>query len=64
MYTEDLLDEIQSKDCTRDSVVLVYKLALRNFGEIDWEKVNTAIMKRWSRGGLLYIKNKAWKEDK
>ena len=28
--------------------------------KIDWEKVNTAIINRWSISGLEYIKKRAW----
>ena len=28
---------------------------------VEWPKVNAAIVDRWSKSGLTYIKNRAWK---
>ena len=28
--------------------------------DVDWKVVNAAIMQRWSRAGLIYIKRRAW----
>ena len=59
-----LLDEIKHKEVKRKHIAQTYALALRSSehreGRIDWAKVNKAIMDRWSRSGLVYIKNMAW----
>lgn len=58
-----LLSEIPMKELKRDDIALTYCLALRSSesNKIDWAKVNTAIMNRWSKSGLIYIKERAWK---
>jgi len=53
--------EISDKRFKRDDIVATYRFALISSEEIDWPVVNHAIIDRWSRSGLKYIKNKAWK---
>jgi hypothetical protein len=61
-----LLREIADKRMTRDDVALTYAFAIRQQGqwsgdEVDYAKVNRAIMERWSMAALKYIKEKAWR---
>lgn len=58
-----LLREIADKQFTRDQVAVTYGLAIRSkeVDDIDWAKVNRAIIERWSASALDYIKGKAWK---
>ena len=58
--TEHLLREIKDKQFKRLDVAKSYALALRSSEETDWETVNKAIMVRWSRSALEWIKEKAW----
>lgn len=51
---------------TRDKIVPLYKSLVEIgaiFGNnvIDWGTINQAIINRWSRNALEYIKNNAWK---
>lgn len=60
-----LLLEAGTKGITRKSIAMTYRLAMEQEkdpdGEkIDWEKVNRAIVERWSLSGLKFIKNLAW----
>lgn len=60
-----LLREIPDTRIKRNAVALTYAFGLRNefsgSEEIDWPKVNAAIIERWSMAGLVYIKERAWK---
>lgn len=59
-----LLNELGVPGVTRDDVAMTYALAIRSeqHGEVmDWGVVNRAIMARWSRAGLDYIKKAALK---
>ena len=58
-----ILREIADKQFKRRSVALTYALALRSSerDRIDWRKVNEAIIARWSRSALEWIKKEAWK---
>lgn len=53
--------EIADERMTRDDVALTYAFGLRQHDEVDWPKVNQAIINRWSFAALRYIKEKAWK---
>ena len=60
-----LLMEAGTKGITRKSIAMTYRLSMeqeRDIGgeKIDWEKVNSAIVDRWSLSGLVYIKKLAW----
>lgn len=59
--TQTLLAEIAMPEATRDSVGVTYELALASSEATDWPTVNRAIMERWSRSGLEYVKRVAWK---
>lgn len=58
--TEQLLVAIADKRMFRDDIALDYALCL-NDPEVDWRRVNEAILDRWSMAGLRYIKARAWK---
>ena len=60
-----LMLEAVTKGITRKSIAMTYRLAMEQEkdtdGEkIDWQKVNAAIVKRWSLSGLMHIKKLAW----
>jgi len=56
-----ILNEIKQKECKRNNIALTYYLCMASSEEVDWGKINKAIMERWSRSGLNYIKTEAWK---
>lgn len=56
-----LLREIATQELSRNSIALTYAFGLRSRENIDWAKVNAAIVERWSKAGLKYIKERAWK---
>lgn len=56
-----ILREIAEPQMKRDDIALTYAFGLRSSEEIDWPKVNKAIMDRWSLSALKYIKERAWK---
>ncbi len=60
--TATLLREISDKNFSQKSIVLTYAMAINSSEPKDWESVNDAIIKRWSRSGLEYIKRMAWKQ--
>ena len=62
-----LLQECVTPGIKRDDIAITYRLAMeaeRDRNEkIDWLKVNTAIINRWSKSALKHIKEKAWKGE-
>lgn len=46
---------------SRDDVVPLYADAIQSREWTDWGAINGAIIDRWSRNALSYIKAKAWK---
>ena len=58
-----LLTEIAEPESTRDDVASTYGLALRSSEHetMDWQKINRAILDRWSAAALQYVKRLAWK---
>ena len=59
-----LLQHIADKKVTRRLVAQAYHFAIQSpensTRQIDWSKVNAAIIERWSMSALLWIKNQAW----
>lgn len=49
---------------TRNDAAALYARAMRSWNNYDsaaWVALNEAIMDKWSRAGLIYVKEKAWK---
>lgn len=57
--TNVLLQEIASPEMKRKDVAMTYALAMRSSCKTDWSKVNHAIIDRWSRSALEWIKKQA-----
>lgn len=57
--TNYLLESVASAK-TRNEMAKAYRIAL-TATDVDWKAVNTAIEARWSRSGLIHIKEQAWK---
>lgn len=62
MNTEQLLEVIATAKKRADVVPAYRKGIIENRAAIDWPKVNFAIMERWSRSALIFIKTQAWKQ--
>lgn len=60
---QTLLKETADPHMKQADVASTYGLAMLSSERdtIDWAKVNQAIMARWSRSGLVRIKEAAWK---
>lgn len=58
-----LLGEIADKRLKREDVAQTYALTLMSSerDQVDWFRVNRAIMARWSMAGLKWIKKRTWK---
>lgn len=56
-----IMHEIDDRAFTRDSVAITYAWCIRQHNECDFLIINRAIIDRWSRHALEYIKAKAWK---
>lgn len=64
--TGRLLDEIYRTGATRETIAGVYAECLRasmSGGDdfIDWPSANRALLEKYSKSGLIYIKRRAWK---
>lgn len=55
-----ILEEIGMKETTRDDIALTYAFAIRQKREVGFGIINRAIIERWSRSALEYIKKRAW----
>ena len=58
--TQTLLDEIANKKLHKKDISKTYLLAMNSSDDTDWEKVNKAIIDRWSLSALKDIKEWAW----
>jgi hypothetical protein len=58
--TETMLREIADPAMKRRDIAQTYHLALRSSHPTDWPRVNAAIMERWGRSALIWIKTQAW----
>jgi hypothetical protein len=60
-----LIAECGYKETTRNDIAITYRMAMESERDhkekIDWRKVNESIINRWSKSGLKYIKERAWK---
>lgn len=58
-----ILSEIGNKAFKRRDIALTYSLALRSSERvaINFARINSAIIERWSVSGLNWIKTQAWK---
>lgn len=52
--------EIADKECTRDTLALTYAFAIGSKYDVDFARINEAILSRYAPSGLDYIKRKAW----
>lgn len=58
--TNTLLREIAEPSIKRIDVAKTYALAIKSSEAVNWPVVNAAIIKRWSKSGLVWIKKQAW----
>lgn len=58
---KQILGEIADKRMRRRDVAQSYSLILRDQrDQVDWAKINHAILERWSPHALNWIKEQAW----
>ncbi len=55
-----ILQEIANPKLKQTDIAKTYLLAIQSREEIDWPKINQAIVARWSKFGLNRIKTMAW----
>lgn len=55
-----IMNEIENKPFTRADVAKTYAILIQK-GHKEWTAINQAIMKRWSKSALIWIKTQAWK---
>ena len=55
-----ILGEIANPKMKRNDVSQTYAWALRSTENIDWARINEAIIARWSLHALEWIKKRAW----
>lgn len=58
---ENIFTDERLATMKRNDVVPYYVDLLKSKHKQDFAIINWAIIKRWSKSGLLYIKTKAWK---
>jgi threonine synthase len=56
-----LLREIADKRLKQADVALTFAMAMASSEEVNWPRVNEAIIERWSISGLRRVKEMAWK---
>lgn len=56
-----ILEEIAVPEVKRKSIAQTYAFGIGSSEDINWKRINEAIVKRWSISGLNYIKRIAWK---
>ena len=63
---QTLIEHIANPRATRDVVANVYGMAIMSSEArtLNWRRVNEAIIARWSRSALEYIKRRAWSAPK
>jgi hypothetical protein len=59
-----LLREIATPELKRPDIAQTYLMAMLSSesNDINWRKVNEAIIARWSRSALEWIKKEAWRK--
>lgn len=56
----ELMETIARPGTKVRELTITYGLALRDQDRVDWPKVNTAIIERWSVATLARVKKAAW----
>lgn len=57
---ERFLSQIRRDKFRRNDIAITYCYCLNNLN-LNWSKINKAIIDRWSLSGLKYIKKEAYK---
>ena len=55
-----IMNEIEGEGFTRKDVAHTYAILIQK-GHENWKPINQAIMNRWSKSALLWIRAEAWK---
>lgn len=59
-YEELILNEIKDRKLKQIDIAKTYSLILKQNIDVDWGKINRAILSRWKHSGLDKIKRVAW----
>lgn len=57
---EVIIREIQDKKFNQKDIAKTMAIILRQGSDVDWKRINAAIVNRWSKAGLNRIKEMAW----
>jgi hypothetical protein len=61
LNTEELiLREIKDRKMNQIDIAKTYSIILKQGDDVDWGKINRAILSRWKPSGLDKIKRLAW----
>lgn len=60
--TGRLVAEAGNPHVTREMISGTYAAAMDSGHAVDWKAVNAAILDRWSRSGLMFVKREAAKK--
>jgi hypothetical protein len=60
-FTGELLATIHDPFSRRQEVALDYGFHISYGHKVNWEVANAAIIERWSKSALVWIKREAWK---
>jgi len=58
-----ILEEIDNKESKRNDIAMTYAFCISSREKPNFGKINRAIVQRWSRSGLDYIKRRAWRQE-
>ena len=59
LSTDGIVSFVEDKANYQKHIASLYKVAIF-YGGVDFAEINTAIVERWSRSGLLRVKRMAW----
>jgi hypothetical protein len=59
-YDDRIIEQIDL-GAKRREIAEIYEVALREGIAVNWERINEAIIARWSLSGLKWIKERAWR---
>lgn len=60
MCADMVIENEIKQGCNQKQIAQTYSLALRSEESVDWKRINTMIIERWSLAGLERIKKMAW----
>ena len=61
IYTTEIALWLLEDTSYRDTFSMTYAMAMCSEEDIDWHRLNLAIIEKWSKSGLVHIKRRARK---